>query len=144
MKKMLTIAGLFLLVSTLLVQAQAPAILTITNGSNIETVSNGVVIATTPIVTPTAAAFSVASSLGIPDWVVSLIPLKYIPWIALLLWLLPYAGRAWHAYQQDGGAKGIAAAVAFGTNVPVALKVQSTGQPVVPTVPVNPGTPPKV
>jgi hypothetical protein len=127
--------------------AGVPVILTITNGSNVETVSNGVVIATTPIAAPAPSPTEIAdiaASLGIPSWIVSLIPLKYILWLGVLIWILPYAGRAWHAWQADGGAKGVAAAVAFGTNVPVALKVQATGQPVVPTVPVNAGTPPKV
>lgn len=60
----------------------------------------------------------VASSLGIPTAVLDLIPLKYILWIAALVWALPYLGRAWHAYKTDGGFKGIWSSIVFGTNTP--------------------------
>jgi hypothetical protein len=159
MNKLIVLFGLVLLTFSLNAQTNPPgapglvpatpptAISFVTNGTSVLTVSNGVVIATASIAAPAPTATEItdiANSLGIPAWVVSLVPLKYILWLALAIWLLPYAGRAWHAWQADGGVKGVTAAVVFGTNVPVALKVQATGQPVVPTVPVNPGTPPKV
>jgi hypothetical protein len=95
--------------------------------------TNGVEIVATPS--------DVANSLGIPQIVLDIIPVKLLPWIILLAWLLPYGLRAYHAYQSGAGVKGTIAAVALGTNVPKAMIVQDTGQPVVPT---PPATPPKV
>lgn len=119
-------------------------VITVTNGGSLLTISNGLVVATTPLtnaaqvlvttngqVIPAALASQIATDLGIPSFVVSLIPLKLVPWIALIIFIIPYAGRAWHAYQSDGGAKGIFNAVVYGTNTPKQI-VAATGQPVVP------------
>jgi hypothetical protein len=133
-----------IIVISLLALCLKAQVLTVTNGQSVLTISNNAVVSTAPLavvaplvntngqVIPAALAADVATSLGIPAFIVNLVPLKLLLWIGALIWFLPYAGRAWHSYQADGGAKGIFNAVVFGTNVPVAMKLESTGQPVVP------------
>jgi hypothetical protein len=138
-------AKFLIIVISLFALCLTAQVLTVTNGASVLTISNGVVVSTAPLAAPDAAlvttngqvipaalAADVATSLGIPAFIVNLVPLKILLWIGALIWILPYAGRAWHSYQADGGAKGIINAVVFGTNVPVAMKLESTGQPVVP------------
>jgi hypothetical protein len=90
------------------------------------------------------SASDVANSLGVPQTVLDVVPVKYLPWVIVFIWLLPYVLRAYHAYQLGGSTAQITKAVLMGTNVPIAMKVQATGQPVVPTVPDNSTTAPKV
>lgn len=72
--------------------------------------SNGTLVASSPD--------QVANALGVPSLVLSLVPVKYLPLLVVVLWLLPYGLRAYHAYQSGAGIKGTISAVAMGTNVP--------------------------
>ena len=85
---------------------------------------------------PPDMAVTIATSLGIPSWVLAIIPVKLVVWLGLLIWAAPYIGRAWHSFQAGGGIKGITGSVLFGTNTPKEI-VQATGQPIV-TAPVPP------
>lgn len=114
---------------------QAQSVMVVTNAGSVETISNGMVVASVPIVPMGANPTDIANSLGIPSVVLDIVPAKWLAYLVLLVWLAPYALRAYHAYQLGGSTKQIAAAVALGTNIPKAMVVQDTGQPVVPAVP---------
>lgn len=116
----------------------------LTNGGSIQTISNGVIVATMPLqspapplvntngqASPDGLIAAIALETGIPIGVLKVVPFKWLLLLAALIFIVPYAGRAWHAWQADGGWKGIFNSVLFGTNTPKQI-VQDTGQPVVP------------
>ena len=52
---------------------------------------------------------------------ISVLPASWQGWATMALVLVPLLGRAWHAWTDNGGARGIWNAVIFGTNVPKVL-----------------------
>lgn len=102
---------------------------TITNPPPLIT-TNTTVTTNAPVLPPLLVN-EIATSLGIPPILLSIFPVKLIPWLFGFVLLLPYIGRAWHALATKGGIKGIWNAVVMGTNVPVPMEVQKTKEPVV-------------
>jgi hypothetical protein len=43
------------------------------------------------------------------------IPAKYLPWLAIAAWLVPYLGRAYTALKNGGGIYGVYRAIVFGS-----------------------------
>lgn len=80
---------------------------------------------------PDGLIAAIAIETGIPIGVLKVVPLKWLLLLAALVFIVPYAGRAWHAWQADGGWKGMVNGVIFGVNTPKQI-VQTSGEPVVP------------